>query len=58
MTHAVGREVSCQSWASWTRVFFECAGILDMAHLPQDQLPSEFDVVVDGTGRDGRTVNI
>ena len=21
-----------------------------MAHLPQDELPSEFDVVVDGTG--------
>ena len=22
-----------------------------MAHLPQDELPSEFDVVVDGTGK-------
>ena len=25
--------------------------LVRMAHLPQDELPSEFDVVIDGTGK-------
>ena len=38
----------------------ECASdstIGDMAHLPQDQLPSEFDVVVDGTGKNSEGID-
>ena len=31
-------------------LYYSVYSIKNMAHLPQDELPSEFDVVVDGTG--------